>query len=215
MAWCSCLQRLAQETSSTGFICRVKLQKLPVWRISIPCHSLISCSILFFFLIFPVFNVAIFLTSGYLGQNFIVLCHTSLPRKIAWANVLSIVGDYSQFILPIKKKNQQLKFRGGLHRWYKVFLGRVYYAWFLVCIFEIKSEIFFCSSFIYGDSMFNHIIIPRSQKNVTWFRYIWWRIRLLLDNCPFILAFNHNPYRDRDNCYPYNLSWWCSVIALK
>ena len=99
MAWFSFPQRLVKATSSNGFICRGKLNNWPVWHISMKFCSLIHCSILPFFILFPFYNVEKFVTSGYLDKNFIVLCHDSLRSKTAWANVLSVVGDYSQFFL--------------------------------------------------------------------------------------------------------------------
>ena len=59
----------------------------------LPYYSLFSSFI-------SVFNVAILVTSGYLDKKFIVLCHTSLTSKNDWANMLSVVGDYSRFPLP-------------------------------------------------------------------------------------------------------------------
>ena len=47
---------------------------------------------------FPVFNVARFVTSGYLYKEFIFLCHTNLPSKTYWSNVLSAVGYYTHSI---------------------------------------------------------------------------------------------------------------------
>ena len=95
MTWFSCPQRLVQETSSTGFICRGKLNNWPVWRIFMQCHSLIPCGIISFFILFPVifpfflffpvFNVAIFVTSSYLDQKLVFLFHASMPSKTYWA----------------------------------------------------------------------------------------------------------------------------------
>ena len=46
---------------------------------------------------FLVCNVEVFLTSGYMDKKFIVFFHASLPSKTYWTNVISVVGDYSQF----------------------------------------------------------------------------------------------------------------------
>ena len=100
MAWCSSPQMLAKATYYTGFICRGKLNSWPVWHIFMQYYSLIPYSILpFLLLFFPVFNVVRFLTSGYLDKKFIVLCRAYLHSKTAWAKVLSVVGDYSNFFL--------------------------------------------------------------------------------------------------------------------
>ena len=124
MDWCACAQRLVKETSSNNFIFRGKLSSWPVWHIFMKFYSLISCGILPFFILFPICNVEIFVISRYLDKKFIVLCHTSMCSKTSCANVVSFVGDCSQFCLPpILKKNQQLKLRGGLHRWDKSLPG--------------------------------------------------------------------------------------------
>ena len=81
----------------------------------------------------------------------------------------------------------------------KGLLGGVYYEWFLVCIFELilyslKRKNLLWYLFIDGVNMLNHIIIPRNNKNVTFFFHIWWCIRLLLDNSMMILACPHCLY---------------------
>ena len=70
----------------------------------------------------------------------IVLCNASLPSKTDRENVLYVVGDYSQLFLPppyfLNISNQWswgVLFTVVL----KVFLGWVYYEWFLVCLFEL------------------------------------------------------------------------------
>ena len=56
-------------------------------------HILIPCSILPFFLLFIVYNVARFVTSGYPDKKLIA-------SKTDFKNVLSVVGYYSQFPNP-------------------------------------------------------------------------------------------------------------------
>ena len=139
----------------------------------------------FFLLLFLVCNVAIFLTSGYLDKKFIVLCHISMPSKTSWENVLSFVGDYSQFGLPpffFSSSSFYSSFYSSFlnisNHWswgviitagLKGFLGGVYYACFLVCIFELilfdlNRKNLMQSWFIDESNMLNHIIIPRNQK---------------------------------------------------
>ena len=126
MTWWSCYQNLVKATSSTDFIFRGKMNNFSAWHIFMQYHSLIYCSILPLFLFFPVWNVARFVDSGYLDKKLIVLCHASLPSKKYWANVLSVVGKYSQFVLNISNHYWKLwvLFTAGL-TW---FLGVLYYA---------------------------------------------------------------------------------------
>ena len=90
------------------------------------CHSLIINIILPFFILFPVCNVARFVTSGYLDKNSIVLPHASLSSKTDWANLLSVVCEYIPFFLSpfFKQYYQPLKLRGALHRQDKRLPGR-------------------------------------------------------------------------------------------
>ena len=114
---------------------------------------------------------------------------------------------------------------------FKVLPGGVYYAWFLVCIFEIilfslKSNNLLWSWFINRGNLLTHTIIPGHQKHFTCFRHILWWIWLLLNNCLMILSWPQSPYNwdyycfvlstlDIYYCYPYKLSWWFYVISLK
>ena len=90
----------------------------------------------------------------------------------------------------------------------KGFLGVVYYAWFLVCIFKI---VFFSPNinsllrylFVEGSNMLNHLIIPRNQPNFTCFSYIFFWIRLFLDHCLFILDWSPCPYNPYYYCFLY------------
>ena len=98
-----------------------------------------------------------------------------------------------------KQYPQQLNLRGDLHHWDKGFMGGVYYAWFIVWIFEFiffysKNKNILRSLFIYGANVLTHLIIPRHRKNVTWFCYIWRLSRLLLYNCLVILAWPRSSY---------------------
>ena len=55
-----------------------------------------------------------------MDKKFNVLCRASLRSKNYWSNVLSVVGDYSQFFLPILFLNSQpLKLRCALHCGFK------------------------------------------------------------------------------------------------
>ena len=171
-----------------------------VWNIFMSCHSITPFNILLFFMIFfMVCNVSRFFNSGYLNKKFIVFCHAYLTSKTDLENVLYVVSDYSPFFrLFLNIPNHWslgVLFTAGL----KGFLGGVYYSWFLVFIFELiffypKSKNLLLSWFIDGSNMFNHLIIPRNQKNVTWFCYIWGCIRLLIDKYMIILAWNQRPY---------------------
>ena len=166
MAWCYISQSLVKETSFTGFIWHIKLNSWPFWKIFMQCHSLITCIILPFLIFFPVFNVARFVTSGYLDKKFIVFCHTSLPSKSAWGNVLSVVGNYSQFVLLlyiyIYNTPHHWSWEALFTAWLKIFMTGVYYTWFLVCIFELilfspRIENILRSWFIDGANMLNHL----------------------------------------------------------
>ena len=64
------------------------------------CHIIIPCGILPFFSFFLVCNVARIVNSGYFDKKLVVFCHTYMCSKTAWSNLLSVVGDYSQFFLP-------------------------------------------------------------------------------------------------------------------
>ena len=195
---------------------------------------LIPCSILpFFFLL--VCNVAWFVTLWYLDKKFVVLCHAYLPSKnllvkraLCCKWLLSICNS-SFLILVVIFFDIRNHWSWGVL--FKVFLGGLYYTWFLVWIFEIvffslKRNNILRSWFIDGSNMLIRLIIPRNQKNVTCFRYIWLWIMMLLDNCRMILDCPRRPYNqdylfiyvsnlDRDYCYPYKLSCWFSVIALE
>ena len=172
MGWFSCPQILVKETSSRGFIRRGKLNNWPVWHIFMQCYNLIPCSIIPFFLFFPVYNLTRFVNSVYLYKKFIVMCHASLLITTDRANVISVVGDYIQFFLPFFPNRWiwGVLFVAGL----QVLLGGVPCACFLLCISELKRKNILRSWFIDWDNMLNHLIIPRSQQNFTCFRYIWW-----------------------------------------
>ena len=221
-----------------------------------------------FFLFLLFWNIAIFVTSVYLYNSFIVLCHASITSKTDLAKcALCCWWIYSIFPF-FKKYPQPLKLRGAFHRGFKRLPRRsisliiscvniwthlifskekiscspyllmeitcwtisipgylnsssfipkdffFYQYWFNygdnmlnhfnpglfeLIFFYPKSKNILRSWFIDGDNILNHITIPRNQQNVTCFCYIWWWIRLLLDNCLMILAWTHHLY-NRD-CY--------------
>ena len=141
MAWCSFTIRLFKATSSNGFIWCDKLNNWPAWYIFIQWHSIIPCSILPFFLLFPVYNVAIFVASVYLDRKFSFLCHASLPSKTAWENALYVVRYYSQFFLPpyFLKITNNWSWWVVFTAWIKVFLGGEYITHNLLCEYMNSS----------------------------------------------------------------------------
>ena len=135
--------------------------------------------------------------------------------------------NVSLFFYILNHPSWRLIFTAGL----KIFLGEVYYAWFILCVFEVisfspKSKNILRSWLIYGANMLNHLIIRINQLNVTCFHYIWWWIRLLIHNYLVIFFWLHCPYNwdyylfilstlDRGYFYPNKLIWMLYVIALK
>ena len=113
----------------------------------------------------------------------------------------------------------------------KVFLGGLNYAWFIVCIFELvffhpKSKNLFWSWYIDEANMLNNLIIPRNKKMLLAFvtfgngsgcfsTNVWLPLLGLSILIISIIIFLFVSTLDRYYCYPYKLSWWCSVILLK
>ena len=179
-------------------------------------------------LLFPVFNVARFVTSGYLDQKFIVLCHASLTSKPDYQSDLCCRWLYS--VCP-KYPQPLLRLRGDLHRGVNIIPGRI--VLHMLILFSIKSEHLLRSWFTDGANMLNHLniglfeliffypkienilrswsidwtnmlnhtIVPRTQQNVTCFCYIWQLIRLLPNNCLMILAWSQCPYNPGYYCF--------------
>ena len=142
MVWLSCTQMLFKETSSTCFICRGKLNNWTVWYIYLQYHSIIPCSILPFFLFFTVYNVEICVSSSYLDNNFTVLCHAYLTSKTylgkcalcCWWLKSIFPTSVFEFLINIPNNwSWGMVFNAGI----KVFVRRLYYIRFLVCIFEL------------------------------------------------------------------------------
>ena len=97
------------------------------------------------------------------------------------------------------------------------FLEGSCYTWFIVFIFElifssINSKELLRSWFVDWTNVLNHLIIPRNQQNVTRFCYIWWWIRLLLDNCLMILAWPQRPYNWYYCCFVCINPWWILLL---
>ena len=176
-----------------------------IWSGIYLCNAIVLFLAVFFpFFLLPVCNVARFVTSVYLDKKFIVLCHGSILSKTSWSNVLSVVSDYIQFVLFFLSDHWSwgMLFTTGL----KGFLGGLYYALFLVCIFELiffslKSNNLLQYWFVEGYDMLKHLIIPRNHPNITCFSYICCWIRLLIGHYMVILAWSKRPYTRYYYCF--------------
>ena len=127
----SCPPILVKVFSSAVCIWCGKLKKMAGLVCFYPIP--LSLSLQYSFL-FPVINVAIFFTLGYLDKKFVLLWHRSLQSQTDWENISYVVGDYNHFAffnnIP-KDWSWGVLFATGI----KVLLRRIYHFWFLVCIF--------------------------------------------------------------------------------
>ena len=123
-------QILFKVPYSAGYIWCGDLNNCLVWYFFIQCHSLLPCIILPFF--FLVLNIAMFVT-----PEFYYFWHSSLWSQTTWANMTHVDRDYNQFP-PTLLNNITKDWSLGVLvvNEIKGFLGGLYHAWFLVCIFE-------------------------------------------------------------------------------
>ena len=201
-----------------------------VWHVFIQCYSLINYIIITFFILFPIYNISRFVTSGYLDKKVIFLCHASLPSKNTWKNVFSVVGDYSQLssllYIYIFKNIPNHWILGVLFTAViKGFLGRVYYKWFLVYIFELilfypkrkKScgpvlliGIFYWTISSYtGIKKMSLAFVTLVDGAGCFLITIWWYLIGTRELIIGIIIVSFVSTLDGDYCYTYRLSCWC------
>ena len=162
--------------------------------------------------------------------------HTSLHSKTVWEKVLSVVGDYTK-ILPyyyyiyFKYTPNHLSwgviFTAGL----KGFLGELYCAWCIVCIFERilfspRRKISCGTDLLMGPicwtisgsspwvSKTPLAFVTFGDGSGCYSITIWWHLlglSIIIIGIIIVLVIS-TP--DEYYCHPYKLIWWCYLISL-
>ena len=186
----------------------------------------------FHFLFFPVCDVSIFVGSGNLDKKFGVLCHANLTSKAVWSNVLSVVGEYIQFVLllififPITEVVGWFSPRGYKASWEESITHDFLYTYLNQYSFLQISKIY-CSpdllmSLICWTISSSPGISEISLALVTFvdglgccLTTVWWSLLGISILIIGVIVVLFVPTLDRGCCYLYKLIRRCSVIALK
>ena len=163
---------------------------------------------------------------------FTPLCPVKLIGQMWSLLLVTIVNFPPSFVLLFFIISPTNKVEGYYSQWcLKRFLLVLYYALFIVCIYELilfslKSKISYGPGLLMGVRCWNissSQAISKMLFALVTFGYVsgfslitvWWSfigLSILIISVIYIYFVST---LDGDYLYPYHLRWWCSVIALK